>query len=339
MEQQWLPRIRATRAAPPGLAATDNQRRSLYNAALQQFEELLNAAATVGPASQPILLFYALEQAGQAVLAAYVKRDVKGSHGLAIKPASYELRLHEMPVEPNGNGVFQAIADALSAAKPTSPMRLGELWASLPEGATAQFNGAEYQRALAVYPQDKPGPAVVLRLTDCAPAWIFSFPSGLIKSPPDKQAEWLTDYLAPYPSAANWESPIPDGVPVMADPAAGYGARLQWRLPASSGSAGERFDYLLTTVAPRYDQYGHGWLRPAVGGPAVQHPLLTWWLILYALSMLARYRPACWTAMLDVASSPDAVPLETAMRDALTAVPRLMLEALTGGCHLNFERF
>ncbi len=128
MEQQWLSRIRATRAAPPGLAAADEQRRTTYN------------SATIGPASKPILLFYALEQAGQAVLAAHLKRDVKGSHGLTIKPTSYELDLHEVPVEPYGSGVFQAMAEALTATKPGASMRLGELWASLPEGAAAQFS-------------------------------------------------------------------------------------------------------------------------------------------------------------------------------------------------------
>src|SRR3954469_12741043 len=109
VDQRWLQRIRATRAAPLDMAATDGHRRTLYNAALQQFEELLTAATGIGSATKPILLFYALEQAGQAILAAHLKRDVRGSHGLTIAPASYDLQLHEVPVEPSGNGVFQAL--------------------------------------------------------------------------------------------------------------------------------------------------------------------------------------------------------------------------------------
>jgi hypothetical protein len=55
---------------------------------------------------------------------------------------------------------------------------------------------------------------------------------------------------------------------------------------------------------------------------------MTWWAILFALSMLARYYPTAWTHALDENSSPDAVLLERALDIALDAVPHLVFEAV-----------
>jgi hypothetical protein len=49
-----MTRLRATRANPPGLAATDEERKETYGAAVQQFDELLLAASTVSPISRPL---------------------------------------------------------------------------------------------------------------------------------------------------------------------------------------------------------------------------------------------------------------------------------------------
>jgi len=80
-----LARVRALRANPPGLAATDPKRRAVFGAALEQFEQLLGAAEVSGPASAPLPLFYALSQAGRAIAAArlpdHQRWDFTG-HGL-----------------------------------------------------------------------------------------------------------------------------------------------------------------------------------------------------------------------------------------------------------------
>jgi hypothetical protein len=59
--------VRAKRSRPPGLA--DQERRDVFQAALAQSEELWDAAATSGPASRLLPLFYCLSQAGRAVCA------------------------------------------------------------------------------------------------------------------------------------------------------------------------------------------------------------------------------------------------------------------------------
>ncbi len=79
-----------------------------------------------------------------------------------------------------------------------------------------------------------------------------------------------------------------------------------------------------------------GWGLPAAGivlpavasNQASQAPLVAWWILLYGFSMLARYQPRDWTKLLDVDSSPDAVPVEMMLATAASAIPRLLLAAL-----------
>ena len=53
---------------------------------------------------------------------------------------------------------------------------------------------------------------------------------------------------------------------------------------------------LITCLTQRGDSIG--------GDQQALHPLLAWWAILFALSMLARYQPDTWTDYLDVDRAP-----------------------------------
>jgi len=69
----------------------------------------------------------------------------------------------------------------------------------------------------------------------------------------------------------------------------------------------------------------HGLVFPSVGGNHESHDLLTaWWLVLYCLSMLSRYYPKEWTELLDVDTSPLAVPLEQLITAARSDIPDLI---------------
>jgi hypothetical protein len=48
-------------------------------------------------------------------------------------------------------------------------------------------------------------------------------------------------------------------------------------------------------------------------GPSKDHlsPLMLWWVLLFGLSMLARYVPGAWSEALAVNESSLAVPLES----------------------------
>lgn len=78
--------IQALRAAPPRFATDSGARRRVFGAALGQWDALLGASAEVAPVASPILLFYALSQAGRAVCAANISGQPwrSSSHGLKI---------------------------------------------------------------------------------------------------------------------------------------------------------------------------------------------------------------------------------------------------------------
>lgn len=94
-------RIRALRATfnPSG---DDERRRLVFIGALGQFDELMTAAASVGPASRPLPLYYALNQAGRAIVAQRQMRDQPWepkSHGLTVgdPPDGW---LQQTPIKP-----------------------------------------------------------------------------------------------------------------------------------------------------------------------------------------------------------------------------------------------
>lgn len=66
----------------------------------------------------------------------------------------------------------------------------------------------------------------------------------------------------------------------------------------------------------------------AEGQPAPLHPLMVWWAVLYALSMLTRYQPAEWTTLVDVNRSEQATAVEFVLDAALDVVPDLVDEAI-----------
>lgn len=60
--------LRALRHAPPG-HAKQGARRAMFQSSLEQCEQFLAAAGDTGYATRPVQLFYALSQAGRAIVA------------------------------------------------------------------------------------------------------------------------------------------------------------------------------------------------------------------------------------------------------------------------------
>lgn len=78
-------------------------------------------------------------------------------------------------------------------------------------------------------------------------------------------------------------------------------------------------------------RYRHEWyFFPALGSTGKSiHPLMAWWVVMHALSMLARYQPAEWARRCtDVDTSTCAVAVEQLLDTALQAVPDLVLQAI-----------
>jgi hypothetical protein len=94
-------RIQALRANPPGHAHSGARRR-IFGAALEQWDALLEASAEVVPAASPILLFYALSQAGRAISAAHITGRQFQSRGHGLRVGDPAGRLEETIIKPEG---------------------------------------------------------------------------------------------------------------------------------------------------------------------------------------------------------------------------------------------
>ena len=73
---------------------------------------------------------------------------------------------------------------------------------------------------------------------------------------------------------------------------------------------------------------GPRWWRPLIATGDPPSELMTWWALLYGLSILARYHPREWTVALRLDSSPLAVPIIDALDEAFDHLPYLVLVAL-----------
>ena len=320
-------RIRALRALPPG-RARDDDRRGVFTAALGQFDELLDAAAAVGPASRPLPLYYALNQAGRAIAAALMPADRPWRpilHGLSIRdPEGGHLQstpiIRQRGVCDERPGSFQVLAEATRAfsapslAPEVAPLAkatmLANVWASIPLLDSPGL-GAGCPRALP------------LEFDTTSPAPVFGQLRHLDWIPADEA--WksrLHEYLAKtYPASS-------EGLTVESvshdegHGAAAAQAELSWKSPDGT----RRTVY---TATSGYLTHKSRWLIPALSSGDTLPPILLWWCLLQALSSLARYHPSEWTAALDPDRSQWAVSIEKVLRTGLDVVPRLVLQALS----------
>ena len=80
----------------------------------------------------------------------------------------------------------------------------------------------------------------------------------------------------------------------------------------------------LDPIAPGGTGFEACWLRPAVGGVALSS-LLTWWTLLFGLSIVGTHEPAGWMRALDYDSSELAALLDRLLDIGLSRVPYLNL--------------
>jgi hypothetical protein len=307
-------RIRALRAMPPGGASNDDVRRRVFSAALGQFDELLDAASSVGPASCPLPLYYALNQASRAIAASLQQPDRPWQahrHGLSISgPDGSRLQGTTISPQQRKPGTFDILAEGIRAPGLTAETALANIWAAVP-GLDKPGLGAGCPRALPLeFDSSSPSPVS---------AWLRRLP-GL----PANEAgrDQLAAHIAEtYPQASQGltvQSIEPDG------PANAVKAEIAWRSPDGTWRT-------VYTAATPYLWHTSLWLIPRLSSGDVLPPLLLWWCLLQALSSLARYHPAEWTAALDPDSSQFAVSIEKALATGLAVIPRLVLVTLSPG--------
>lgn len=327
-------RLRATRSRPPDGVAGNAKRRQTYAFALEQAEQMFRAAAEVGPATQPLLLFYGLSQAGRAIAAAASEItdddwQLRG-HGIRSVPESLSGPLPNVliRVERVGSrGSFARLSELLESPLWDDVVTFGTLWDCVPENRLVPLddNATTRRTPLWVVEPDRfiqPHPLVSVP--------VAYFPSWVINS--SERRASLSNYLAAFPEAQDYCSyyhsgTTTDAIPEFAWHPDGTGELLMnWELPGGDGGYSEQIDFLRTKTR----SYG-GSLHffPAVDSSQRGiHPLMAWWAVLFVLSMLARYQPAEWMSHIDVNNSRHAVPLEDLFKQAIQVVPWLIAEAI-----------
>ncbi len=257
-------RLRATRAAPPGHAAKAEERRALFSAALQQAEDLFDAARAVGPFARPIPLFYAMSQAGRAVAAAWNqdKWQVSG-HGLTQDRGAQEWRaggIGKFRIKPQETkGVFGAVADALGAQALTGGAEVGALWSALPS-QDPPFRCA-WPLAMPVWPHVyMEGQEFLARLGAAHRGYVY-----LRNQAPDLDARTILELLKKYPAAQGAALEVPQGILQQGSTPWGLGPALKWPQPPPNLTpegipSAEWLASHVTSRVPRYRYGREHWL-------------------------------------------------------------------------------
>ena len=321
--------LRSTRWAPPRAAGVSAERRGTYVAALQQAEELFSAADAVGVASAPVLLFYGLSQAGRAIAAAAAELEGDdwqlSGHGIKAQQLSgklVDIRTFAVPNEAQSS--FVRLSHLLRSPiwNGTNALRFSDLWATIPDLASHPISH-DYRPPLLATPNSS------IDGHQFVSAWISGIPNRLAAI--GTTATDFIEFMSGYPTATGYtyvrdQAGRPqyhldeDGMTV--------GVQMHW-------SAGDRFpvpeEARAAAINRAIQPYTPGlfYLFPEVlSGRPPLHPLMAWWAMLYALSMLARYHPDAWARAIDVDGSEYATALEHVLVEASTTVPALVLGVL-----------
>ena len=132
-----------------------------------------------------------------------------------------------------------------------------------------------------------------------------------------ESASWpnVEDYLARYPAL--------DGCTNPAWPATRH---TQWTLWWDLDGEQER--HVLDDRLILYRGQRMAFPTIAADRTTAVHPLMAWWSVLFALSMLTRYAPSDWTRLTDIDRTPQATAIEFVLDRAVDAIPDLVDEAI-----------
>lgn len=343
-EEAWR-QLRGLRVAPPGAAASDRGRAETLQAALEQAQQLMDAAENAGYATRPLQLFYAMSQGGRAIAAASPRlpatiqvpdRDNPGQmmsqslswklagHGIKASNTNQQL-IAKVKVHAERTGLLPGVAVALGAEclKPDEKVALDSLWPLLPESHTVPLGETPRYPALS-FEGDR-------EALDTPRAYYearIRYVPNAVRERCGDDREKLKEFLDRYPSLRGWCFPMPEGNPLGWHSGQKYSAlSLYWKYPRPGDPEWGRTPSSLK--ACQYRESEDWWVFPAVGGMTESiHPLLAWWAVLFALSMMARYEPNNWARMIQIDSSKEANAIEHVLDQALDVVPALLLEAI-----------
>lgn len=294
-----------------------------YTIGLQQALDLWQAAGKVDPLASPILRYYAVTQAALAIAAASPLGNQSWkpghSHGLTcevVYPQSNgRLDFSQVFVSPVGDGVAQTLAAALKSDMIPPGTPLADLMASLWHrvyGLEEAITPVYPRRPMSVWVSPVEWGAGGVRVTV----------TGDFKAAFDADSTRVHEFLAGYPGLArcnNYSVTWHDqGEPWMG---------LELPGSAAMGTIQAWLDECDVEVSPGITT-AKVFLPGLGGGNEKIHPLLTWYVVLYAFSMLARYHGRLWRSRLDLDNEVEAVDtrrlIDTQSVDAICLVTQTL---------------
>ena len=270
------------------------------------------AAAAGGYAVCPLPFYYAMSQAGRAVIAAWHHESDWNSvrtHGLSV-PAENAASVPDTHVAPKPSGMFAIVSDVGGSRRLQASVPLAALLASLPDAPSGRLTAAHPRCALAFPRGESYDPKLGHHPADAVELFV----------PVGRDEGWLRET---YPALREASITIENG-------------RAAVRWPTNDA----RFSRPVCDVLERHPTAPPSFslepkcyvLRPALPDAPTDEPpspLMTWWAALFAMSSLARYHPAVWTRALDANESEIAVDLQETLDAALRVVPPLLQSAIS----------
>jgi hypothetical protein len=293
-----------------------------------------------------------MTQAGVAISAAHKLGNWSAySHGLTLDSVPDIL---EIPVWPEGYGAYQVVSEAVGSPVITGKVTIGALWASLPElGFVPLKGGGKLPGSLDLLPGSVPTPnsrSVITyspggaMVTDNGVHEFYNNPEDAIRATTPTATLYVNSEMPQVADAHSWLAKLGELYPGAQDadfvdpaqpfeetvPGKRFAAELKWPLPPGAAMDADFSKAYFEEKAPQYIHVGDKYLRPSVeSGLEPPSPMMTWWLLLYAFSILARYAPRKWVDALNPdAANSSAAALQYALDTALERVPHLVLEAL-----------
>jgi hypothetical protein len=153
----------------------------------------------------------------------------------------------------------------------------------------------------------------------------------VVDSPDGRES--LDEFLAAFPGARGYDSFVRDGHEHDSQPAFwkdldGWGG-LQMTWQVAGGQSCDHVEQMMFLQGITLPYGRQQYFFPALGRTTKSiHPLMAWWPLLHALSMLARYQPTEWAGHIDVDCNSHAMPLENLLKTAMVRVPALISDVI-----------
>lgn len=313
-----------------GIAANAD-RSSTIAASLEQAEQLCTAARGAGPATRALPLYYALQCAARAVVAASIsiqndEPNLGGvvpwgfkHHGISSIPSSNELAdcVVKLAGGSAGNTCWDRLCAVLESGSITGETRLATLWSMLMEARTT---GLLEETPCSVVTLDIPSRRDPVDSRTIV-GYIRHIPvHNYIQLHRDRPG--TIKYLEHFPSLRGYQ--LKDDVPNFAHWSHGAPApaslRLEWPLFVHP-------TLLRSELAVPYR--GDFIVMPSLDGMRPMHPFLAWYAVLHALSTYTRYQPLRWSRIIHIDQSEVAIHVEMLLEHAMDALPSVIFEALS----------